>query len=49
MGQGCYWRTPVMLSPFWNSRMDSALYRLTSKTYRDSTRVEYAYDLAGKV
>jgi RHS repeat-associated protein len=26
-----------------------ALYRLSSKTYPDSTAVEYAYDLAGKV
>ena len=26
-----------------------ALYRLTQKTYPDSTSVEYAYDLAGKV
>ena len=26
-----------------------ALYRLTSKTYPDTTAVEYAYDLAGKV
>ena len=26
-----------------------ALYRLSSKTYPDTTAVEYAYDLAGKV
>ena len=26
-----------------------ALYRLSQKTYPDSTNVEYAYDLAGKV
>jgi hypothetical protein len=26
-----------------------ALYRLSSKTYPDTTGVEYIYDLAGKV
>jgi YD repeat-containing protein len=37
-------------SPFFlRQYVYDALYRLSSKTYPDTTAVEYAYDLAGKV